>query len=59
MPLEKISDAEYLIHEIDEMIRELKLRRANIMAMLPQKKPAKLLTHIELPNGKRIKIKGR
>lgn len=59
MALQKVTEAEYLIQEIDEMIQELKLRKGRILARMPQQKPTKLMTHLKSPSGRILKIKGR
>ena len=59
MALPQVDDTDYLIQWIDDTIRDLQLRKAEILARRPDKAPGQLMTHLELPGGKRRRIKGR
>ena len=59
MPIKKITDTDYLIKVIDDAIKDLQLRKAEILARQPKEKPTGLMTHWVMADGRKKPIKGR
>lgn len=59
MAIEKVTQTDYLLNTIDEMIRELQLRRDEILATRPVKEIPVLASSFVGPTGKTFYIKGR
>jgi len=59
MAIPKIDQTDYLLNTINEMIRDLKLRRAEILATRPVKVQPDLVSSFVGPGGKTFHIKGR
>lgn len=57
MALPQISEAEQLLRVIDDTIRDLQLRRAEIVARLPRRDPAVRMDYLEVPGFPPRKIK--
>jgi len=59
MAIKKITQTDFLLKTIDDTIRDLKLRRAEIMATRPKQLQPDLMTYLHCPSGRKLKIKGR
>lgn len=59
MALKKITQEDYLLKTIEDMIKDLKMRRAEIIARMPQEEPVNLPSSWVGPTGRTIHIKGR
>lgn len=58
MKLEKVHPVEMAVKAIDDTIKDLKQRKAELLALLPARKPLEPLTHLTDPRtGKRHLIK--
>ncbi len=59
MPLPEVTEADRMIKIIDDTIRDLQLRRAEIVATLPQERTVRRrITHISAPGLPARRIKG-
>ncbi len=59
MSLPKVTPTHYLIQIIDETIRDLNLRKAQLIATLPEVVQTPRMEYLECPSGKRRKIQKR
>jgi hypothetical protein len=55
----QLTQADYLLKTIDDTIRELQLRRAEILAGMPVRRRSARIDHLLGPGGKKFTIKGR
>lgn len=55
----QLTQADYLLKTVEDMIRELQVRRAEILAGMPVRRRSARISHLLGPGGKKFTIKGR